>query len=347
MDEKQKFILSCFTHQQVVRFTTLYHFLKGKKTSSILTFGFFNSLLPYFNLFPDLSLNEYRQIIDTLLKDNDLEIVETEPFVKITTKGLAKVGRPSFQNLNGFNYYRFANDFWRMLQFLTQVISEKRYNNTRYIPIESNLFYQYQLKMWIKSQSNHWLKGIMDEWLAILNELEEKSSLLLVEQLMGHKTTGLTKRQLSTKYDLAIWVCDIKSKEALHELITCVLQKKKKYLYLNHLLEFSKKIQPEDTVVITERLFNEGLAIQEIAKIRRLKESTVTDHLIEMLVSLSLQELTQLLQRFQLDKAALELVGQFPNVIDWHFSKIQEKRNVDFFCFRLLQFWLVKGAQDG
>ena len=149
------FILHCFESKQPMRVSTLYHLLKGKRTTSILSYAYFYDLLEYFNLFSKQQESSYLKTIQELIQNEYLEVLE-EGVVQITDKGLLLLinqkEKPNLSSLNQMKYYKWDLKYWQRLLFVTQVISEKSFKEKNYVPIENNVFRQQQLKRWLKKQ---------------------------------------------------------------------------------------------------------------------------------------------------------------------------------------------------
>lgn len=59
---KFDYILSLFQHGYKVKTSTLYHLLRGKRTTSVLIYGFLYDNLVAFGLFPLLSKTTYESV---------------------------------------------------------------------------------------------------------------------------------------------------------------------------------------------------------------------------------------------------------------------------------------------
>lgn len=348
LDETKRFILSCFSHQRTVRSTTLYHFLSGKKTSSILTYGFLNGILPYFNLFPNLEQREFEDNINFLLENNYL-VQETIPLVTITEKGLVECRDFNCKYLDGLSFYKIDYQFWIQLVLLTQVVSEKRYRNSKYIASDANMYHQHLLKQWISVQSNDWLDRFMAEWMELLTLLGKDESYLLSSQLVGHNTPGLTKKQVAEQLIQSEFEIEIRFKNAVHQLIYLIDIHSETFPVFFSLYSYELKCLGNDTVQETFHLyFQKGYDYDQIARQRHLKLSTIYDHLIESVIQLDVSQLKLIIERHQLTELLGQLSSKYPKIRAWTFKDCQlMMSSLNYYEFRLMQFYLIKDDNDG
>ena len=113
------FILSCFNQDKPMRSSTLYHLLKGKRTTSVLSFGYFYQLLTYFALFPKAKEKEYQQVVNELSKSGLIKESNKKLFV-ITEKGkkyLEENWEADLGSVNQLKYYKWDKSFFDLLVF--------------------------------------------------------------------------------------------------------------------------------------------------------------------------------------------------------------------------------------
>ena len=75
------FILSLFPTRNKLRVSSFYQLLTGKKTTSVLIFGFLNELLPAHSSLPELTQETYQQRLTELETSGLIQIEENEVFL--------------------------------------------------------------------------------------------------------------------------------------------------------------------------------------------------------------------------------------------------------------------------
>ncbi len=277
------FILSCYKTNYPMRISTLYHLLKGKRTSSILSYGYFYENLLYFGLLPKLREDSYSKTIERLMSDGLLKKIDSG-VAQISETGLIELEKavfPCVSNLSQLSFYKYDLLFWNKLLFVTQITSEKSHGQRNYIPIENNIFKQQQLKFWLKKQSKTIEMNFYEEWNLMLDYIPEAKQILLVGQLIGHNETGFTLSQIAEKQEQDYFFTYLEFKNFLHYFIQVVENERKSFPLFFELLELEKSLIKIDSSQISNQLFNQYKSIVEVSNQRNLKVSTITDHLIE------------------------------------------------------------------
>ncbi|WP_332462325.1 helix-turn-helix domain-containing protein [Vagococcus sp.] len=338
------FILSCYNLKHPMRMTTLYHLLKGKKTSSVLSFGYFYDNLKYFGLFPRLTEEKYQKTIEILV-DQHLLKSDKKNYFYLTEKGkehLESISFPNTDHLNPFSYNKWDNFFWEKLLFTTQVISEKSFKHKDYVPIESNLFKQQQLKRWLIKQDENVTEQLKKEWLSINSILSDDEKKIIFGQLVGHELTGYTLIQLANEMTIEPTHAYLIFKNTLHYMMSVILSQQEIYPLMNQLILLEKNWLKEESSIISKRLFDEVMSISKVSQMRQLKESTVTDHLIEeYLKAPNINELPNFSDEMTEKLREFKMIE--PDFRRWVYKEVNTVLpNLSFYEFRSFQFYLVE-----
>lgn len=342
MDFYQLFILSCFKEEKPMRTSTLYHLLKGKRTSSILTYGYFYNVLKYFAILPKLKETTYNQIISEL-KTNSYLLENKDGLSVISETGLQLIEVENFPKTNALkqmSYYKWDLAFFERIVFTTQVLSEKAYLEKKYLPIETNLFKQQRLKLWLSKQKKEVVTDFYHEWNKLVDCLSIYEQELILKQLVGHNQRGHTLQQISEEKKEHPLHLYLEFKNGWHHLITEIIENSNHYPLFFSILTEEKAFVKEDSSQKTSELFSKGYSIEEIAKFRNLKISTVTDHLIEAYI-LNPTEI-KLLD----EKANSFLMAYYkkePNYLFWTFKEATSYYlDLSFYDFKFFQFSLFE-----
>ena len=181
---------------------SIYHLLKGKKSSQTIQDTHLFHLQPLFQTYTNLSRNELEKNVAKFLSDqllinsSDHRYRVTEYGENLLEKSLAHLPIPAF--LNGWKYQRKANVFWERLSLSVQVISHLQNNESKYMPIQRKADNLIWIKHFLKqnklSRENLGLQ-LYSELIAILESDATIEPGLLVQRLSGYRSIGLTEVQ--------------------------------------------------------------------------------------------------------------------------------------------------------
>ncbi|WP_368504543.1 helix-turn-helix domain-containing protein [Alkalihalophilus sp. As8PL] len=267
-----------------------YHLLQGKKSAQTIQDGHFFSVLSYFGLFPTMKRNDMTKIVKFLTTEGYLQEIGEDRYL-ITEKGekkrtLAIEETPLLLQLNGWLYGKLSLVFWQRLTLWIQTITHIQSGKKSFIPIIQDRFVQ----AWVRHvlPKNHQtrdkaLSNLHQELQALLIRYEPQYALFFVLQLTTDKKIGYTARQ-------AAHICSITEKDAviiqqalLHDLLKEIEARYRDFPILFRFIDQLEKgsgwTRSADQ---TSQLLEQGLTIKEIATIRKLKTSTIEDHIIEL-----------------------------------------------------------------
>ncbi|MEI5992588.1 helix-turn-helix domain-containing protein [Candidatus Enterococcus mansonii] len=338
---KPSFILALFQHGYKVRTSTLYHLLKGKRTSSVLLYGFFYNNLPFFQLFPELSETQYNKIINELAEKHLLRL-NSNGDAQITAKGQQVIAsNQQYMWLDNYRLGRTDEAIWRLLQFTVQVVSQLSYSNKHYIPLEQSPLYQNQVKMYIKSMPKAKLiERIKQEWQEIFSALSTEEANFFARQFSGYKQIGKTSFQLLDMENKAFDRFLIK-KDRIHHLLK-VIQKLPNNSFLKELIRPLLKQNENNSMNETRKYLNKHFSLDELALQRGVKRSTVQDHLLEVALTNDFP-----FERFISNETVNFLDNFKPPYQEWDYRSLkQTKPEFDYFEFRLYQIQKMKEERD-
>lgn len=348
MNYINRFILSCFKHEEHMRASTLYHLLKGKKTASTLTYGYFYQLLPYYYLYPHLEETDYQQILRELVQEECLFQVE-EGVYRITDTGMILVAEQPIQmiGLDKIRYWKYDISFWQKILFITQIFSEKQHGNARYWPIESNPYKQQIVKQWLGQQADDVIVSFYKEWVSIVQSLPEERELFLTYQLVGHDMTGQTLYQLGQERGMSSYESEFVFLDTWHSVMTHLSFQPDKYPLFLSLLALDSQANKKDTTEITFDYFSKGLSIHDIGVQRQLKNSTITDHILEYYLT-NMATGAELFLTEETKEAMSVYYSNHPEFKHWRFKECHSVfPKLSFYQFRFYQYYLTEQEGTG
>ncbi|MGX7262548.1 helix-turn-helix domain-containing protein [Enterococcus crotali] len=336
------FILALFQHGYKARTSTLYHLLKGKRTSSVLLYGFLYENLQFFQLFPTLTEVEFRSIITGLIKQKLLQQT-ADGEAQITAKGQQAISqyRDRFSRINNYHFGKTDEMIWRLLQFTVQVVSHLSYTNKNYIPLEQSPLYQRQVKMYLKSMPKAQLiKTTKREWTQIFAELSKEEANYFTRQFSGYQQIGKTSFQLMdvqrNAFDRFLF-----SKEKLHYLLYTIEQMPEGSFLRALILPLIKQNENKsmnETKVYLKRLHS----VDKLAEQRKVKISTIKDHLMELALTDDVP-----FDSFITKKTSDFLLEFSKPYQDWSYRSLKQLNpELDYFEFRLYQIQKLREERE-
>ncbi len=270
--------------------SAIYHLLNGKKSSQTIQDGKLFNLTHMFGLFPKLSRQQTDAAWEKLNKNELIDILpDNQCFInskgkEFLLKNLAE--RPIPNDLNGWKYGDAGKVFWRRLSLLIQVMSNLSYGRKGYLPITKNQEELQWVKCFLKqinltkSELNNRLYHELRQALLLQTT---KGATIFVQRLTSSIKIGLTFEQIAYKHDedptytfLLFW-------NVIHNMIQLQQKQSNEYELFTQMIrdKFHSDALTTSTK-ITRSYVLQGKNISEIANIRRLKESTIEDHIVEL-----------------------------------------------------------------
>ena len=338
------FYLSLFSQVQSKKKSTIYHILNGKKTASILYSTEKYQLTYYFSLFPKLDRVQFNKSIEKMVHLNYLLLSEQKDSYFLSEEG-KNTGSLFFSNHYYPKQLNFLQDglalinFWRTLQLITQVLSEIRYKNKNYIPIEKDLGKQLWLKQWLKKKKISKQQLAMEfgqEWILILRDLPLLNAEIIAANLSGHENTGKTQKQLAETFKKESVEIHLIVLDSL-ALIGQIIDKNTLNVPLFRCIYKEMHLTYEGTTKsarLTKQYLLDGYSLEEAANYRQLKSSTVNEHIIEISIMDPLFDLTTVVPSDKLNEIK-QLLKLTPKIT--YQELVEKKPEVQFLWYRLAQ----------
>lgn len=335
------FILSLFPTRNKLRVSSFYQLLTGKKTTSVLIFGFLNELLPAHSSLPELTQETYQQRLTELETSGLIQIEENEVF--LTTRGRERQEKLNvlYPELHFDLYGRTWEEVWRLTKFAIQVVSYLVVSQSDYLPAETSPFYTTRIKSWL-AHSDCSKEQLADtfyhELSACLSKLTTEQANLLANQFSGFEQIGLLPYQLieTNEDETTIY---LQQAQAVHAFLS-QLKQFPDFLLAQLLLPVVAQ-NYNQSMLVTRQLFLEGYSLTEIMARRHLKKGTITDHLVEWALFLDDFPFDQLISK----ETNQLLASQTAPVQTWRYQELNETGTLDYGEFRFYQIRELKGGQ--
>lgn len=277
-----KLIVSIFARYNNQRGSSaVYHLFKGKKSGqTIQDVGLFQ-LYPFFSITPKLTKAQYDTYIEEIF--NAQFILLTEENVVVTDKGRQLIEDFRPVGFDGWHYRGRELSFFKRLALVVQTLSNAPHT-MRFLPIEQDGVTQRFVKDYLRYhdfQQPAFQQQFTTQLMELVASLpvEERSKQVLSYRLSGYQQSGYTWQQLAVFLDEDILSLQLRFTSCLHSMINEV----RNYPLL---ADLAQNIRIEQLLTQstqkTADLFYKGYSLEQIAQYRRLKTSTIEDHLAEM-----------------------------------------------------------------
>ncbi|MET1013377.1 MAG: helix-turn-helix domain-containing protein [Paenisporosarcina sp.] len=266
-----------------------FHLLRGKKSGQTIQDVKSYGLTDTFSIFPRLSKNKYKQTVEQLI-NLQLITLNQDKIPSLTQKGTAIKNKLATLAINGWLYRGNEMVFFQRLSLFIQTLSHVNAQAMNFIPIQKDEKIQKWVRRFISKvpyKTPEFANAVYQEIESCLYnaQLTEIHRQLIVYRLTGFHITGHTWQQLA--YDLQEEPIDVQLRfiEALHILLNEIFAKPT-YPILKSLAHEVRALNPlTDSASKTAQLYAAGKSLHDISTIRQLKQSTIEDHFVEMVMN--------------------------------------------------------------
>ncbi|MCZ0717658.1 helix-turn-helix domain-containing protein [Aerococcus kribbianus] len=315
--------------RQTVSDNRLYQVLVGRRTATTLFFAVEAQVQAFHGLLPHLSKEQWQVFCQDNTRPNwdKIRLVEAKDLWLQANNQIPKAVR---------------NLWWESFALLLQSLSYTRHQNNSFIPISQTHQAQHIVKLYFAHyrQKNRTMtkadiaKACFEEIKRFANQYPQGLNDLFWPQFSGDQVLGATVDQVarqanydsrevalisSAYFDTLLATC-IQSNGVLGEFFRLLVQ---------HAHPWNQSIE------ITFCHLNEGLGMEEIARKRGLKVSTINDHLQEILLYFPQAFKQDFCQQLGQDLEAM------PKNLPESYADFQALYGVDkpFYLFRLWQYY--------
>lgn len=176
--------------------------------------------------------------------------------------------------------------FLNRLSLIVQTLSHTSQNEYRFDPVLNAT----DLQGWVKSylanisfKAPETVARFKKEFQASLDAaaVSEDAKLMLMQRLTGFALSGLTWEQIASRKGMLPLDVQLAVIETLHAWLD-VLEGGEYPLLTPLLAGVVQRSSLTESAERTDKLFKQGLSLDEIAAIRQLKTSTIEDHFVEL-----------------------------------------------------------------
>ncbi|UII54676.1 helix-turn-helix domain-containing protein [Cytobacillus spongiae] len=318
---------------------SIFHLINGKKSSQTIQDAHLFGLTSLFGLFPNITRIQFENCI-TVLKERQLILEEAELYYSITEKGkevlesLLPKGLSVY--LKGWQYHHLTQHFWERLSLLIQVVSNLSVQNATYLPIQRNENVHNWLKYYISSFTNRkeLAEQLHDELVNCLELANDIIPEVIIIRLTGSQHIGLTEYQAAEYLQMEPSYYHYEFVKTIHFILETAKNNKNNFPILYAI--FSDLVLEVPLTQSTKKTFEmieKGYSTKTIADIRRLKESTIEDHIVEITLNVATFDISSYVSKAE-QVAILDAARRAPSKQLRHIRELTNDLN--YFKIRLV-----------
>lgn len=343
-----QWLLTLYDVNQIRRQRVIYGLLKNQLTVSTAYNGMLYHQFILIGQRPWLTKQEYDQTLQQLIQAQWLtEVAKGQ--MQVTALGLEQ------QTLYWQNHYRVqhvlmferydVSGFRDAFLLANQVVSEASFESKSYYPLPADNMTKNWVKKWYHANKH---VDIVFQWAqqlkTYLETLPRQDADWLTSTWVGHEVPGMTHQQIAgptswDEEDYYWWELD-----QYAQLIEFALANPKSLI--GKLFVPYRRLTISASNLLTYQAFEQGMSVNEIQKQRRLKISTIREHLMlsAMLVPLDQFSYERILN---VDVVAYFQTRLTQPLTQWSFDQVKNQGTAEeFFYFRLYAIQQFKKAEQ-
>lgn len=320
-----------------------FHLLRGKRSGQTLQDVKYYGVKSFFGLLPKLPAGQFDKAVEVLRQDG-LIAASPEAFISLSAKGREAAERLPDFHFSGMDYQGREMIFFGRLSLTVQTISHFRAGQSSFLPVQKDRHIQHHVRRLLAKtdiQDPAFARRLKDEVEQVLRRsgMDERQKEIFIHRLAGYRLSGWTWDQLGERFQLDPFDVHLSFIEGLHRILGVI--ESSSDLPLLHFMAENIKVTSylTDSSRETKRMFDSGMRMEEIAAARRLKMSTIEDHLVEMAMNDPAFPLFQ----FVPEEAVDRVVGKAEELG----TKRLRPLKMEFDSLTYFQLRLILGARTG
>ncbi|TDQ41562.1 helix-turn-helix domain-containing protein [Aureibacillus halotolerans] len=259
-----------------------FHLLRGKRSSQTIQDAGFFSMAPLYGCgATSLSKDEFMKAVRDLWSQGDI-VSSKKGHADVTASGRSKAQEiaPLPDGLNGIRFHASTQLFWRRLYHLIHSLHVEE-EKQHYLLTEKHLL-DWVTTFTKSSSFSSWTTKAFEELDTILSKNDPLQAEVFVQRLSRPGRTGRTLRQLGVDFGMdSVWA-EVYWRSTVHTILHNVLSQPNQFEAMAAVLPKEARSPLTITAQKTYQLARQAIPIERIASIRRLRGSTIEDHLVEI-----------------------------------------------------------------
>lgn len=337
-------LIQVLTPQQTRRLRVIENLLRGKKTVSTLYWGQRYQLLPLIGLDKSLDRGGLDAAARSLVTGGLATLDEENDQLRLTPTGVIAAQRTYYQPQTADTWIQLDLMAARQrLLVAVQVVSEYTHATRRYYPLATDLATRQAVRAWFQREKSDRLgQQILQALTHALEQLPETVAMVTTSLLTGYQHPGLTREQVAQRQQRTAWEVTLMQLDGLMQI--CQDARVAQTPFTSLLSSLWQSPVTRSAQLTLEAVRQTG-DLDQVATQRRIKLSTVREHLLEAAIFLPLVDFPyeQILTPKLCQLFAKNLTGA---IDDWQYTSLPAdlQARYDFFYFRLYAIWIEKGG---
>ncbi|WP_158589233.1 helix-turn-helix domain-containing protein [Atopobacter sp. AH10] len=273
-----EFLIVGSVKEHPVKINTLKHILLGKRTSFQLLETLTNRQLAYFGSLPYSRSQTYGKEMQGLIEEGKIYLKDQQLYLSDTGKKCYEESKILYR-LGDYSFMRYSAiqknllEFYKLfLQYLSYKKKEKPFN--RHIP--ASYFTLQVLRRFCKEEPDFDTDQFLQELYTAFDSFYNEWGDIFWGQISGFEIAGLSDQVLS-------YFSPLIEESSDWFFLQVLLKLERKCPSVKKINQFLLRFFPlvSETVLSTSRLYRQGMSVNDICQFRRIKPSTVYDHLFE------------------------------------------------------------------
>ena len=335
-DLVDRYLLTMFSgHPR--RYRVIENTVRNKKTQANLFWALNYNLLNWLGSDPTMS----RQSFENWLQDQQQrgwlkvagDVAWLTPAGQEAKAAFLRVCfQPSFAQ---WTWLTNPNKYAERFLLAIQAVSELSFHNQHYVPLNIAMTEMAVVRQWLMQKLS--IQQVHGELLEIgeyLAHTDERLANQFAHTLLGHHQTGWTSDQSQKQLQLSAEEVQLLNRDVWLGVASYLVQHPKMSL-AKLMVGLEHQTPISESAWQTVQQFQRGVSVQEIARRRRLRVSTVREHLLEAAIIIP-QALDW--ERILPEQVSRAVYKQYQGPADqWQFHRLNEDSPAEFFIFRLCQ----------
>lgn len=330
------YLIMLLSPVQPRRVRVIENILHNKRTVTTLFWGMRYQILPWLGSNKQLNRTAFDAAVNQLINAGLVQVDQSQILLTNTgVQGQLKFEQEHYQPQ--FQRFYLLADLSKIEQRVLlagQVLSEYSYHNKKYAPMSFDDDELQAVKQWFHQQDKraivHDFKLELQTFLATLTTQQAD---FISAQLVGHENAGWSIEQLAKQMNMPTSDVSMLNYD-LWAAFTGFFSESAGVIH-NLLAPLIKPSPLSHSTQATYELYRQQQSIEQISRYRRLKPSTIREHLLEVAIFLPKQfPFQQLIPATILDQMKQQYTG---NIDHWQFTSQGKDDGQLFFYFRLFQ----------
>ncbi|MEB3752355.1 helix-turn-helix domain-containing protein [Geobacillus icigianus] len=260
-----------------------YHLFSGKKSAQTLQDSKWFQLEPFFGAWKNVTMSSLEAAAGWLAEQR-LAMVVGDRAYRLTEAGEGWLSEREAlfpRHMNGWRYHEVELPFWQRLSLIGQTLSNLNAGR-RFAPICRDERTLRWVKRYLMDKGGRaaLTRELYEELLRLLAAVSEEAALVFTLRLTSADRIGWTAEQIAAHLQKEALYVEFLFRDALHYIMAEAEAGRSPALA--ELMDGLAPVALTQSAQKTYEWLQKGKTIEEIAAIRRLKRSTIEDHLVEI-----------------------------------------------------------------